>query len=244
MAALSSPGLSTTTRKIAAPVSGAMTACGSGAAAPVSVVTRPSSTVRAQRAPGSWPQVPNQPGTSRRNAAARDHRAQVGLERGQPLWSQAAGPLRAQVVEDRRRPGQRVDAERGEPDQLAAAVPGVGGTLGVAELLQPVDGLPGGLFGDPQQAAHLAGRRPVQADRLHREPVGRAHAGVALRGQFGVQGVDERPEPGEQQQGQLEPGAAGFMVCIRLPCRWRRWSWWSGGSSRRGCCPKPRVPKG
>ena len=37
------------------------------------------------------------------------------------------------------RPGQRVDAERGEPDQLAPAVAGVGGALGVAELLQPVD---------------------------------------------------------------------------------------------------------
>src|SRR6516164_8663353 len=42
--ALLSPGLSTTTRKIAAPVSGAITACGSGAVLLASVLTRPSST--------------------------------------------------------------------------------------------------------------------------------------------------------------------------------------------------------
>ena len=58
----------------------------------------------------------------------------------------------------------------GEPDQLAAGVAGIGGAFGVPKLLQPVDRLAGGLFGDAKQAAHLAGGRPVQADRLHREP--------------------------------------------------------------------------
>jgi hypothetical protein len=139
--------------------------------------------------------------------------------------------LRAQVLEDRRRPGQRVDAERGEPDQLTAAVRGVGGALGVAELLQPVDGFPGGLLGDAQQAAHLAGRRPIQADRLHGEPVGRSHAGVALDGQFGVQCVDERPEPGEQQQGQLETWRVRFRRSGRR-CQFRQ----PGLRYRQPCC--------
>src|SRR5262249_34663150 len=74
--------------------------------------------------------------------AVRGHRAQVGLELAQPFWTQAAGPLRAQVLEDRRGPGQRVDAERGEPDQLAAGVAGVGDAFRAAEPLAPVQRLP------------------------------------------------------------------------------------------------------
>src|SRR5215471_17787680 len=165
VATLFSPGVISTTRKIAAPVSGAATACGSGAAPrvndavtacgsgaaapPVSVVTRLSSTVR-RSSTEPLRHVEAEP-------AERDHRAQVSLECGQPLGAQLAGPLRAQVLEDRRRPGECVDAARGEPDQFAAGVAGVGGAFGIAKLLQPVDRLAGGLLGDAEQAAHLAG---------------------------------------------------------------------------------------
>jgi hypothetical protein len=79
----------------------------------VSVVTRTSSTVGHS---GAEP-----PRHVEAEPALRDHRAQVSLERGQPLRAQAAGPLRAQILEDRRRPGERIDAARGvSPESLEA----------------------------------------------------------------------------------------------------------------------------
>ena len=134
-----SSGLTTTTRKIAAPVSGAITACGSGPAASASGVTRPSSPSRPRRRGG--PALPNRAGLCAEPAgdveaetAVRGHDAQAVLQLAEPLGAERAGPLCAQVLEDRGRPDQRVDTARGEPDQLAPAVGGVGGALGVAQV--------------------------------------------------------------------------------------------------------------
>jgi hypothetical protein len=49
----------------------------------------------------------------------------------------------------------------GEPDQLAAGVPGIGGTLGITELFQPVDRLP-----SPDLVAALRDQRPLPDERL------------------------------------------------------------------------------
>ena len=73
------------------------------------------------------------------------------------------------------------------------------------ERLEPVDRLARGLLGDPQPTAGLAGGGPAQADGLQREAVRGTQVRVPAPGQFGVQFVDDRPEPAEQEQRQLEP---------------------------------------
>src|SRR5215469_719474 len=202
--ALSSSGFTTATRKIAALVSVAITSCGSGAAAPSSGITRLSSTSHPRRR-GRTRSCAKPAGDVEPEPAVRGHRAQAALELAKPLGTEGAGPLRAQILEYRGGPDQRVDAARREPDQLAPAVGGIGGALGVAQVHQPVDRLPGSLFGDAEPAAQFARGRAVRADRLHRKAVGGAHVRVALRGKLGVQRVDEGAKAGEQQQRQLEP---------------------------------------
>ena len=76
--------------------------------------------------------------------------------------------------------------------------------LALYRLFEPVDRLARRLLGDAEPAARLGGGGPAQADRLECEGVRRAHIGMTAPGQFGVQLVDDRPEPAEQQQRQLE----------------------------------------
>src|SRR6266566_6133012 len=135
---------------------------------------------------------------------ARHHGPQPGFQLGQAGFAQRVRPPGPDVAEDHRGQGQHLDAARGEPGQLAPPVGVVAGPVHVAELLEPVDRLACRLLGDAEPAAGLGGRGPAEADRLQREAMRRAHVGVTPPGQFGVQLVDDRPEPAEQQQRQLE----------------------------------------
>jgi hypothetical protein len=74
----------------------------------------------------------------------------------------------------------------------------------VAEFLEAVDRLARRLLGDAEPAASLGGGGSAQADGLQREAVGGTQVGMTATGQLGVQLVDDRPEPAEQQQRQLE----------------------------------------
>src|SRR5215472_8339782 len=134
----------------------------------------------------------------------RHHGPQPGFELGQAAGAQPARPPGTDVFEDHRGQGQHLDATRGEAGQLAPPVRIVAGAPHVAELLEPVDRLARRLLGDAEPTAGLGGRRPAQADRLQREAMRRAHVGMTAAGQLGVQLVDDRPEPAEQQQRQLE----------------------------------------
>src|SRR6266567_1017260 len=135
---------------------------------------------------------------------ARHHGPQPGFQPGQAIGAQHARPPCPDVIEDHRGQGEDFDATRGEARQLAPPVGVIAGALHVAEFLEPVDRLTRRLLGDAETAARLGGGGPAQADRLQREAVRRAHIGMAAAGQFRVQFVDDRPEPAEQQQRQLE----------------------------------------
>src|SRR6266568_37668 len=143
---------------------------------------------------------------------ARHHGPQPGFQLGQAGFAQRVRPPGPDVAEDHRGQGQHLDAARGEPGQLAPPVGVVAGPVHVAELLEPVDRLACRLLGDAEPAAGLGGRGPAEADRLQREAMRRAHVGVTPPGQFGVQLVDDRPEPAEQQQRQLEAVGARLVI--------------------------------
>jgi hypothetical protein len=101
---------------------------------------------------------------------------------------------------------------RGDADQLAPPVRCVAGLFHVTEVGQAVDGLARGLFGDAQAVAGLGGGGAIQPDGLQREAVRRAQVRVAAAGQLGVQLVDDRAEPAEQEQRQLEPECGRLVV--------------------------------
>ena len=140
-----------------------------------------------------------------------NHGPQGGLQIRQACVAQRGLPPGPDVAEDHRGHGQGLDAARGEPGQLAPPVRLVAGPVHVAEFLEPVDRLARGLFGDAEPPARLGGGGPAEADRLQREAVRRAHVRVAAAGQLGVQLVDDRPEPGEQQHRQLEAVGARLV---------------------------------
>ncbi|CAM5723065.1 hypothetical protein SCALM49S_01890 [Streptomyces californicus] len=108
------------------------------------------------------------------------------------------------LVEALGRADQQVDAVRGEADQGAPAVGGVRGTLDVAEPFQLLDRLPRRLLGDAEPSPDLPDGRAVTPHGLEGEAVRGAGLGVPVLGQIPVQGVDDRTEPREEQQGQLE----------------------------------------
>ena len=67
--------------------------------------------------------------------------------------------------------------------------------------------LPAACLETPEAAAHVGRGGAEGADGLHREAVRGAQLRVPARRQFRVRLVDDRAEPGEQQQRQLVPGA-------------------------------------
>ena len=119
------------------------------------------------------------------------------------------------MAAERRRPSSAV---RGRPDQPAPGVARVVDALQVAEGDEPVDRLAGRLLGDAEPLAQLGGGGAVGADGLEDEAVQRSQLRMPLPGQLGVQVVDERPEAGQQQQGQHEAGPVGVSRChVRQP---------------------------
>lgn len=150
-----------------------------------------------------------------------DDRAQGRLHVAYGTGAQRTDPVGAQLVEQGRRPGQRVEAARGDADDLAAGVGGVVGAFGVAQGLQAVDGLAGRLLGDAEPPPDLARGRPAGPDGLEREAVGGPQVRVSLVGQLGVEAVDEGAEPAEEEQGSSYPGVGTPASSpLREPTTW------------------------
>jgi EmrB/QacA subfamily drug resistance transporter len=167
-----------------------------GTGFPASTATRMASLRRAEPARDVQPE-----------RLAGDHRPQAGLQLIDAPATEGGRPPGVDVLEDHRGQRQRLDPAGGEADELAAAVGGIAGPRRIAGRLQALDGLAGRLLGDAQPPADLAGGRPPRPDGLHREAVRGAHVRVAAPAQLGVQLIDDRPEPAEQQQRQLVPGS-------------------------------------
>ena len=95
------------------------------------------------------------PGRVQAECVGRGEGAQVVLEPGEVCAPDPLGPLLPQLAEDHSGAGQAVVGAGGQPDRGPAGVGRVRGPFDVAQPLEPVDRLAGGLLRDPEPAPQL-----------------------------------------------------------------------------------------